>query len=59
MTDEPIVDGAPGGGSVELGLKYRVTDLAAAERLIEADGVGPFVAGTRARTCSRSCATGS
>jgi triphosphatase len=39
-----------GPAPVEVELKYRVTDLAAAERLIGGDGIGPFAAGARART---------
>ncbi len=47
-------DEAPGGnstnGQAELELKYRVTELAAAERIIAADRIGPFTAGAQART---------
>jgi CHAD domain-containing protein len=50
MTDEPTTSSAPEGPTTELELKYRVTDLAAAERLISADRLGPFSAGSRART---------
>lgn len=34
----------------EVELKYRVADLAAAERLLAADHIGPFALGTRTRT---------
>ncbi len=45
-----MTDRAPDAGPVEVELKYRVTDQAAAERLISADRVGVFTAGARART---------
>ncbi len=49
MTDESTK--APStAAAVEIELKYRVLDLAAAERLMAADRLGPFSAGSRART---------
>ncbi len=49
MTDEsPVVPART--APVEVELKYRVVDLAAAERLMAADRLGPFSAGSRART---------
>lgn len=53
MTDMPTSDAdaaAAGGVHPEVELKYRVTDLGAAERLMAADRIGPFTAGSRART---------
>lgn len=53
MTDMPTSDAdaaAAGGVHPEVELKYRVTDLAAAERLMSTDRIGPFTAGSRART---------
>jgi CHAD domain-containing protein len=50
MTDGPMTDRAPDTDPVEVELKYRVTDKAAAERLISANRVGVFTAGARART---------
>jgi CHAD domain-containing protein len=50
MSEEPMAGSTSDHGQVELELKYRVTDLAAAERLIAADRIGPFTAGARART---------
>ncbi len=49
MTEESTRDPAS-SPPVELELKYRVVDLAAAERLMAADRLGPFSAGSRART---------
>ena len=47
MTD----DAAPAPARpTELELKYRVTDLAAAERIMASDRLGPFTAGAPART---------
>ncbi|MDH4141361.1 MAG: CHAD domain-containing protein [Chloroflexota bacterium] len=45
-----MTDRAPDTDPVEVELKYRVTDKAAAERLISANRVGVFTAGARART---------
>jgi CHAD domain-containing protein len=50
VTGEGVAGGATGLGHGELELKYRVADLAAAERIIAADRIGPFSAGARART---------
>ncbi len=50
MTDDLATGVSPRGPHVELELKYRVTDVAAAERLIAADRIGPFTAGARTKT---------
>lgn len=50
MTEGSLAGRTADERPVEAELKYRVTDLAAAERLIAADRIGPFTAGARART---------
>jgi CHAD domain-containing protein len=46
--DDAAGASAPGGQPVEVELKYRVTDPAAGQRLVDGDGLGDFVATGRA-----------